>query len=433
MLNKYIAMNMEPRVIIISENFYAGDAITGLNLFSKWDRNNLFIASRKTSFFYKNFKSGYLIGSSEIKFSFLFKFFNKVPKSRVIDCNIENPQVAKHAGKLISKIYLEYVVPVLKWTGLFSYRASYRVSQQFLTWVDNISPDCIYTSVGSLNMAEFIDDLMVKRPSIKYIIHGYDDWVEPNYYTISNAYTNRSLDLLNSIMSRSSITFATSDKMAHDYAIRYGREFITFPNPIEDFRLSKKESQRPAGITFIGKILNHNIKSILLLASSLSQIGSNITLHLYSEVQEDLRKKIMSKYSNIIFHGWVNHDDIPQILLDSQILYLPISVNRQTIKFTKYSMSTKMSEYLSSGVPVLYHGPSGIAMTEMLEKYQCAFIVRDNKESSLIEAIKVILEDKEQTNRIISNARNLFNEKFEKDKVSEEFKNAITRISLNKK
>ena len=39
---------------LLSEYFIAGDAITALSLFSKWDKNALFIASRETDFFYKN-------------------------------------------------------------------------------------------------------------------------------------------------------------------------------------------------------------------------------------------------------------------------------------------------------------------------------------------------------------------------------------------
>ena len=421
---------MEPKVLLLSESFCAGDAITGLNLFSKWNKQNLYIASRKTICFYKNFNSGYLIGNSEIKFRFPFKYFNKVPKSKIVECNKEIMSQPKHAGILVSNLYLGHVVPFLKLTGLFAYRATYRVSEQFLKWIDYISPDCIYTSVGSLNMAEFVDDLMTKRPHLKYIIHGYDDWVDPNYFTISSAYTKRSLALLNSIMSRATLTFATSEKMAEDYAIRYSRKFDVFPNPVEKIYVSSESDTNRDGITFVGKILNHNLKSILLLASALNHSDSNLTFHIYSDINDNLKKKIISKYSKTVIHGWVKHDDIPEILRKSKILYLPISIDKQTVKFTKYSMSTKMSEYLSSGVPILFHGPSGIAMTELIDKNKCGFVVKDNKESGLVTVVNLILTDKDNTRSIVNNAFNLFFEKFEKDKVAADFKMAIVKMCL---
>ena len=408
---------MDPKVLILSENFIAGDAITGLNLFSKWDKRSKYIASRHTLFFYKNFQEGYLIGDKEIRFRFPFKLFNKVPKSRVVNCEAEKPSQKRHAGKLLSKLYLELVVPFMKWLGVFSYRASYLVSDQFLQWVDELSPECVYSSVGSLNMAEFVHSLMINRPNLKYIIHGYDDWPEPNYYTITSAYTKRSLTLLDSIMSQATLTFSTTEKMAEDYAKRYKREFLTYPNPVEKLVISSENLKHQEGITFVGKILNHNLKSILLLESALAKSDLNITLHIYSEVRDNIRKEILSKYKNTIIHGWVDHDEIKKILINSRILYLPISIDKQTKKFTRYSMSTKMSEYLSSGVPVLYHGPSGIAMTEMLEKHRCAFIVKENKEDSILSAIREILEDNEKSKIVLKNAQSLFFDKFEKEKV----------------
>ena len=126
------------------------------------------------------------------------------------------------------------------------------------------------------------------------------------------------------------------------------------------------------------------LESIELLASSLNALNDNLTLHIYSNVADEIKEKIARKYRKTVFHDWVSHDEIPWILRNSRILYLPISIDKQTVKFTKYSMSTKMSEYLASGVPMLYHGPDGIAMTELLEKHQCAFVVKSNDERILL-------------------------------------------------
>lgn len=421
---------METKVLLISERFSAGDAITGLNLFSKWNKSQLYIASLNTSFFYGNFNSGYRIGSAEIKFRFPFNYLNKVPSSKVIDCQKDNPIPKKQAGKLISKFYLKYTVPVLKWLGLFSYRVSYNVSEQFLRWVDEVSPDCVYSSIGSLNTAEFIDALMKARPQLRFIIHGYDDWVEPNYFTISKSYSRRSKSYLKNIISRACLTFSTSEKMSKDYRERYGREFPVFPNPTQQIPDSVIIDSSSTNVTFIGKILNHNIKSIELLASSLNALNDNLTLHIYSNVADEIKEKIARKYRKTVFHDWVSHDEIPWILRNSRILYLPISIDKQTVKFTKYSMSTKMSEYLASGVPMLYHGPDGIAMTELLEKHQCAFVVKSNDERILSVTIKQILEDENATQKVLENAFKLFSVQFEKERITETFKQIITEACI---
>jgi len=415
-------MEKEPKILIISEYFIAGDAITALNLFSKWDKNALFIASRVTDLFYKNFNSGYRIGCSEVRFRYPLSLFNSVPESNVIDCNQEQTVKPVHAGSFISTMYLRYMIPMMKWLGLFPYRTTYSVSEKYLQWIDEVQPVYIYTSVSSLNMAKFVDELMKARPQLRAIIHCYDDWVKPNYFTISRSYTKKSSDILRSIISRAAITLTSSEKMAKDYEERYGRPFVAFPNPVEQISQDICVNSESRSITFVGKILNHNIKSIVLFATALAKSNSNLTLDIYSDVRDEVKNKIKSKYNNTVFHGWVNHDDIPEIIRNSRILYLPISIDKQTIKFTKYSMSTKMSEYLSSGVPVLYQGPDGIAMTEMLEKYRCAFIVKNNDVNMIASTIKQIIDDNEGVKQVVDAALKLYKDKFEMGKVSNELK-----------
>lgn len=410
----------EPRVLILSERFIAGDAITGLNLFSLWKKDNLFCASRNDNYC-ESFSSFYLIGDKEVSFNNIFKRFNKVPKSGIVrNSSIigSNPK----SQSLIGRLYLYVVVPLMRFIGVFHKRVNYHISKEFLEWVDSIVPDYIYTSVGSYNMAQLIDGLIKARPHIRLIIHGYDDWVEPNYYSIYHACERDSYVMLSAIISHASLAFVTSDKMAEDYSKRYNRPFTVFSNPVKNISeigIKEKDDNR---ITFVGKILHHNIKSIISLATALGELNSDLTLHIYSDVLDNLKTRIKKAYSRTVFHGWVAYNEIPNILVNSRILYLPISIDKQTVKFTKYSMSTKMSEYLSSGVPILYHGPGGIAMTEMLEKNNCAFVVKNDNIELLKNDIDVILSDELKTKEKLERAMDLFNRKFDIEKVASDFK-----------
>ena len=424
---------MIPKVLVLSEYFIAGDAITSLNLFSKWDKNALFIASRETDYYFKNFKSGYRIGGSEVRFRYPLNLFNSVPESKIIDCNVENIAKPVHAGHFVSKLYLGFVVPMMKWLGLFPYRTTYSVSERFLSWIDEIQPNYFYTSVGSLNMAKFVGELIEARPQIKAIIHCYDDWIKPNYFTISRSYTKKSSVILRSIISSAAITLTSSEKMAKDYEERYRRPFLAFPNPVKQLSQDICINPESKSIVFVGKILNHNIKSITSFANALAKADLGLVFDIYSDVREDVQQKVLSKYGNTVFHGWVKHDDILGIINKSRIVFLPISIDRQTAKFTKYSMSTKMSEYLSSGVPILYQGPDGIAMTEMLEKYQCAFVIKNNSIDQMVSLLRHILEDVADCKRVASAAMTLYSQRFEMEKVVGDLHHIITSDFATKK
>ena len=76
-------------------------------------------------------------------------------------------------------------------------------------------------------------------------------------------------------------------------------------------------------------------------------------------------------------------------------------------------MSTKMGEYLSTGVPVIYCGPSSIAMTEFLKSKNCAIIVEqsgdDYMRNAIIRALENSDEIKEMCNKGIELAKSYFN------------------------
>ena len=55
------------KVLIIAASFNAGDAITMMNLFSKWDKRDLFLASPSKTPFMDYFASFYYLGDKECK------------------------------------------------------------------------------------------------------------------------------------------------------------------------------------------------------------------------------------------------------------------------------------------------------------------------------------------------------------------------------
>ncbi len=81
----------------------------------------------------------------------------------------------------------------------------------------------------------------------------------------------------------------------------------------------------------------------------------NIVLNLYGSVSNDelnelnelLEQKNITK--NVIYHGKVRQNEIVDILKQQQLLVLP---RRETLQ-NKYGFSTKLSEYIVSGTPVL--------------------------------------------------------------------------------
>jgi glycosyltransferase involved in cell wall biosynthesis len=146
-------------------------------------------------------------------------------------------------------------------------------------------------------------------------------------------------------------------------------------------------------VVFMGKILMHNYEAMVNMAKAIEKINNNrdikIVFDIYSTYGYFDPVTMLNKYPCCRFHSWVSHDEVMDILRNAGILYLPITANKETQKFTKFSMSTKVPEYMSSKTPIIYCGPKDIAMTDLLESTNTAYIING---SSVVEIKATLLE-----------------------------------------
>lgn len=418
-------------ILIISRGFRAGDAITTLNLFSQWPDANLFCASPVDSEYVNNFKDFYHLGNREIKYSFPFKYISTPSESYSGHC--ECPQrISINKNSLKTLVYERWIRPAIQWLGLYDNRFKINVSNEFASWVKKVNPVAIYSSIGDLATAEFIINLHHRFPEIKILVHGFDDWMSPSYKLWNERlYRRRSEQLFRKILSFSSARFTSSEKMAKDYRIRYNFEFKCFPNPVDISAFSidviKKEV---SNVIFIGKIGWHNANAIKIMGQAIEQInenGTKLQFDIYSQTELDQIEQFVGLLpKSTVVHKSIPNSEIPIILLSAHVLYLPISTDSKTAKFTRYSMSTKMGEYLSSGVPVIYIGPENIAMTEFLVKNECAYVITSNSIDNIKNAVlKSLIMDNSQ---LIERGKMIAHKYFNKESESKRFADELTHI-----
>lgn len=424
-------MQSNQNILIISRGFRAGDAITTLNLFSKWPKENLYCTSPVDSEYVNYFQDSYHLGNLEMQYSFPYKYISTPSKSYRGHCECDQQfNLNKKSFKI--HIYERLIRPAIQWLGLYDKRFKINISNEFASWVENIKPVAIYSSVGDLATAEFLIKLHQRFPSIKIIIHGFDDWMSPSYKIWNERlYRRKAERLFNKILSFSSARFTSSEKMVKDYRIRYNYEFKCFPNPVDisSFSLDIKKN-RIATVIFIGKVGWHNANAIKVMGQAIDHInenGTKLRFDIYSQTELNQIEQFVGLLpKSTVVHKSISNDEIPSILLSAHILYLPISTDRKTAKFTRYSMSTKMGEYLSSGVPVIYVGPQNIAMTEFLLENECAYVITSNSIDNIKNAvIKSLMMDNSQ---MIEKGKMIAHRYFNKELESKRFANELIHI-----
>jgi len=134
-----------------------------------------------------------------------------------------------------------------------------------------------------------------------------------------------------------------------------------------------------------------------LLFKALSQVKlrfNNLELHLYGPISKHGKDILLNvlplKYGikeNIIYHGIVNRLNIIKEMQKNHLLILPRPLDLQT----KYGFSTKLSEYLISGIPVLVTDVSDNSL--YIKDGVNGFIVKPGDINELAEKILYIISD----------------------------------------
>jgi len=184
-----------------------------------------------------------------------------------------------------------------------------------------------------------------------------------------------------------------------NYVKRYNRRVLRVPilSDTSEKLFSEAPKLRPGErfrICFTGMVTLKK-EGFDLLYEALAGVKSkfdDFELHLYGPVSSQekglLLKNLPREYGmegRIIYHGLVPREEIIREMQKSHLLIIPRPLNPQT----KYGFSTKLSEYLVSGVPVLVTDVSDNSL--YLEDGRNGFIVQPGNVDEMTEKILFII------------------------------------------
>ena len=155
--------------------------------------------------------------------------------------------------------------------------------------------------------------------------------------------------------------------------------------------------------------------------------GIKCYLDVYSaSLLEDRMTDAFDAIDNIRFKGAVPSSAVHDIQVASDVLVHVESFDVRSSNSTRLSLSTKIPEYMSSGVPIFAYGPEQIASMKYLRDYNlaqtCFF------KDKLYESLLSILSDDELRARKVHNGTLKVKEDHDIQKVSKDFQRIICSI-----
>lgn len=243
-----------------------------------------------------------------------------------------------------------------------------------LSWAKPFRPQAIFTSPVTYATAEF--SLRMSRSlGIPYLCHIMDDWLalweSGNRSECNTRLEPLSRILRNRITDRLFVNAAArqviSPDMAEAYKHRYGYDFQVVHNAIDlrQWDLGPKDYSKvskPFRILYTGAIWPNiqmpTLQKFAKVVAEMAEGGCPIRLEIYTHesFEKQFAREIASP-PHVDFYGLVPYENMPRLMHDADALLVPVTFDEQRLLFSRYSMPTKVPEYMISGVPVILHGP----------------------------------------------------------------------------
>jgi len=432
-----------PRVLIFGQPFNAkyGGGITLSNLFRGWTKDRIAVAAvghimyGATSDVCDNY---YQLGKNEFKWTFPFNLLQRqFPSGRLDFKQKSESNIIRKKHGLRNTLVNQVFYPVLEWLGLFHGVTKIKMSPGFKEWLNEFNPDILYLQVSTRDSVLFASQL-IDYLKIPAAIHIMDDWPSTiSQEGLFKKYWTKKIDgELRVLLKKIDLALSISDAMSEEYFKRYNKSFKPFHNPIDISRYKEVRSVVKDGgthfrILYLGRIGIANKATIIHFAEIVSDLGvaqKAIEFEIYtSDVNTPVSVKLCRMRSVKVYPA-IKHDDVPYLLAKYDLLLLPLDFSRTGLAYARYSIPTKASEYMASGIPILVYAPKQTAISQFCITNKCGHCVTDLDPEKLKEDLQLLINNDDYRKRLSSNSVNIAFKHFDGNKVRQEFQESLTQL-----
>lgn len=425
-----LSQDEHPRVLVVSHTPFSrvsGTAMTLSNLFSGWPKDRL-----------GQVHTGNITPSTEV----CERFFHFPPRDHYLPIQYysmrmlgwngrtplqqSRPIAAVHAAAesrpAMAKAYAQ-----LRATADLS---PIRVPRTLTDWMRDFRPDVVYSMLGSVRLTR-ITALAARTCGVPVVPHFTDDWPATLYGNgelLGRA--NRSTqEAIARLIRLAPLGMVISRPMAHEYTRRYGIPFSPFVNCVDEtyFAAPREETDgRPTTeLVYVGALHLNRWESLRDIGAVLDRLaGDGLAVRLTIHAPE----KDLARYGRHFAHlervrlgPSLASDEVPAALRSADVLVHIESFDEEIRRYTRYSVSTKIPQYLASGRPILGYGPAEVASMDHIRAANAGVIVGTNDQAALVGDLTRLCRDAALRQRLARNGVDFARQEHAKDSVAARF------------
>jgi glycosyltransferase involved in cell wall biosynthesis len=259
-------------------------------------------------------------------------------------------------------------------------------------WIQEFRPDVIYSSLGNARLVKIVIWASRVAGNVPIVPHFMDDWPSTLYaderlWSIPKNIVDH---LLRSLFRRAPVGLCIGESMAEEYKARYGRDFCGFMNCVndEEFRSSPHHGgpgQGPLIWAYVGGLHLNRWKPLALLAQCISAQGA--ILRIFAP-ERDLCEfgSVFSVVRNVET-GTLAPGEVMKAMKQSDVLIHVESFDHAESTYTRFSVSTKLAQYLACGRTIFGFGPAGLASLKLIKEARAGITVTKEDRAEVADAV----------------------------------------------
>ncbi len=268
-----------------------------------------------------------------------------------------------------------------------------RISKNMCNYIEEVKPDYIYTcgsSITSLKTSKKIS----KKYNIPLVLHVMDNWEETLYSSsvLTKPFSFLLKNELKKVNKCSVQNLAVSQALCNKFSEKYKVNYLPLMNTVDEIAVNPVCYSRDK-LTFMygGSLSINRYESLAQIADVLHGVLGNdgyvFKLFVPSTQNTESMRSYFEGY-NVVFSDYVPRQQLLVEYNEADVLVITESFDKNFCDFTKFSLSTKVPEYMACGKPVLAYLSKMLYSYEYLNSSNAA-LVADNR-VFLAEAINEI-------------------------------------------
>ena len=306
-------------------------------------------------------------------------------------------------------------------------------SRDLKEFLDDFHPDTVVFPIESYIHFNRINEYIIKRCKPKNVI-GYlwDDNFTYKQHPHSWGYKLHRWWLRHGVkrlVGKCNTVFAICPKMKREVDAEFGINSVLLTKPIYQFAEIKTYTQHfPIKILYTGKLIYGRDETIAEIVDAIRVINKDeqkVILQLYTntELSPSLKDRI-SVEGCCEMKGFVPQSEVMKIQREADVLLYAESLSDDHLT-ARLSFSTKMTDYLSSGVFVWAVGNQDLAPIEYLSEEEAGIVSTDRE--SILAALQKMTQNPMVLADYASKAQACGKKNHNKEEISKTFNTALCR------